>query len=109
MQNVSLRTRRLCALGIIGGGALSAALFLFPSARLKAQQSNPPGAKTATVPLVTGKDITPQGDQTAVGSIPANVVLSPDGRFVLVSSSGTELTSRFSVSGTAKRSPVSDL
>ncbi len=40
------------------------------------------------VPLVTGKLITPQGRQTNVGSFPANLLLSPDGRFVIVTNVG---------------------
>jgi YVTN family beta-propeller protein len=37
---------------------------------------------------VTGKVIVPQGEQTAVGSFPNHLLRSPDGRFILVSSSG---------------------
>ncbi len=42
----------------------------------------------AAVPLVTGKFITPLGRQTNVGSFPANMLLSPDGRFVVVTNVG---------------------
>lgn len=35
-------------------------------------------------PLVTGKWITPEGFQAEVGSMPTNMVLSPDGRFAVV-------------------------
>ncbi len=38
--------------------------------------------------LVTGKFISPAGTQTDVGSFPANMVLSPDGRFVVVTNTG---------------------
>jgi YVTN family beta-propeller protein len=38
--------------------------------------------------LVTGKFITPQGRQTPVGSYPVNLLLSPDGRFVVVTNVG---------------------
>lgn len=40
------------------------------------------------LPLVTGKGITPQGRQTNVGSFPANMLLSPDGRFLVVTNTG---------------------
>lgn len=39
-------------------------------------------------PLSTGKLITPQGRQTPVGSFPANMALSPDGRYVVVTNTG---------------------
>ena len=41
-----------------------------------------------TTRLVTGKRLTPQGQQTDVGSFPANLVLSPDGNYVLVTNTG---------------------
>lgn len=41
-------------------------------------------------PLVTGKAITPQGSQTSVGSFPVNSILSPDGRYVIVTNSGSK-------------------
>ena len=39
-------------------------------------------------PLVTGKMLTPEGQQTNVGSFPDNLALSPDGRFILVTNTG---------------------
>jgi len=42
------------------------------------------------VPLVTGKAITPLGQQTNVGSFPVNAVLSPDGRYVVVTNTGAK-------------------
>ncbi len=38
--------------------------------------------------LSTGKRITPLGSQTGVGSFPANMLLTPDGRFVVVTNTG---------------------
>jgi len=38
--------------------------------------------------LVTGKYISPVGDQVEVGSFPVNIKLSPDGRFIAVSDCG---------------------
>ncbi|BCM91434.1 hypothetical protein IAD21_03306 [Abditibacteriota bacterium] len=43
---------------------------------------------TSPSQLVTGKRITPAGTQTPIGSFPANMVVSPDGRFVLVTNAG---------------------
>jgi YVTN family beta-propeller protein len=51
----------------------------------------PPSAQEAaqeTVPLATGKYITPAGSQTEVGSFPANMLLTPDGRHVVVANTG---------------------
>jgi YVTN family beta-propeller protein len=42
----------------------------------------------APVPLVTGREITPEGRQQGVGSFPANLTLSPDGRFLVVTNTG---------------------
>lgn len=49
-------------------------------------------SSTAQSPLVTGKSILlpPLGTQLNVGSLPMNVVLSPDGRYALVSDMGFE-------------------
>ncbi len=40
------------------------------------------------VPLVTGKLITPVGRQIPVGSFPVNMLLSPDGKYVVVTNAG---------------------
>ena len=40
------------------------------------------------LPLPTGRFITPQGVHTSVGTFPANVALSPDGQFLVVSNAG---------------------
>ena len=42
----------------------------------------------AAVPLPTGKMISPLGSHTPVGSFPANALLSPDGKFLLVTTTG---------------------
>ncbi len=39
-------------------------------------------------PLVTGKRLTPRGSQTNVGSFPANMAMSPDGQFLIVTNVG---------------------
>ena len=39
-------------------------------------------------PLVTGKWITPEGTQQPVGSFPANLALSPDGRYAVATNTG---------------------
>lgn len=43
-----------------------------------------------TIPLVTGKAISPLGRQTNVGSFPVNMALSPDGRYVVVTNTGAK-------------------
>jgi YVTN family beta-propeller protein len=40
------------------------------------------------LPLPTGRFITPQGTQTNVGSFPASMALTPDGRFLVVATIG---------------------
>lgn len=52
--------------------------------------AQPAGNAQEAVPLVTGKFITPQGRQTNVGSFPANMILSPDGRFAVVTNTGSQ-------------------
>jgi len=47
-----------------------------------------PVAAQKPVPLVTGKFISPAGAHTEVGSFPANMLLTPDGRHVVVSNTG---------------------
>ncbi len=42
------------------------------------------GVQFTMRPLVTGKWITPEGQQQAVGSFPTNMAVSPDGKYVLV-------------------------
>ena len=49
---------------------------------------NAPAGPAAPIHLPTGRSITPQGVQTAVGSFPCNMLLSPDGRFVVVTDAG---------------------
>ncbi|HZP80986.1 MAG TPA: alkaline phosphatase family protein [Chthonomonadaceae bacterium] len=53
---------------------------LLPLATAQAQQD--------ATPLVTGKALTPQGKQTNVGSFPANMLLTPNRRFLVVSNTG---------------------
>ncbi len=73
---LSTRAVRLAALGVAFVAALSSIV--------RAQKTPEP----QNIPLVTGKLITPQGRQTNVGSFPANLLLSPDGRFVVVTNVG---------------------
>lgn len=76
----------LTALGIAGTIGFSATL----AARARYKGQVPTAAsQTPGVPLVTGKYLTPQGSQENVGSFPANLVLSPDGKYAVVSSLGT--------------------
>jgi YVTN family beta-propeller protein len=47
-----------------------------------------PPARAKERRLPTGKEITPTGEQTDVGSFPSNMALSPDGRYLIVSDTG---------------------
>ncbi len=62
---------------------LGAVVMLAPHYRAMARQG---GAQDT--PLSTGKLITPQGAQTEVGSLPTDMALTPDGRYLLVTSIG---------------------
>ncbi len=42
-----------------------------------------------SLPLPSGRVITPQMDETSVGSFPVNMVLSPDGKWVVVTNAGS--------------------
>ncbi|BDI29732.1 hypothetical protein CCAX7_17830 [Capsulimonas corticalis] len=64
------------ALAAVGAAAMAAA----PNTPVISSETNPP--------LVTGKQITPEGKQTNVGSFPSNLALSPDGKYILVTNSG---------------------
>ena len=62
---------------------LKACLLVFIVNVILAHQTPPD-----SVPLVTGKRITPQGKQTNVGSYPANMALTPDGKHLVVTNAG---------------------
>ena len=68
--------------------SLSATLLLVLLAALLAS----PMAAAQTQVLITGKSIVspPVGTQVGVGSLPSNMVLSPDGKYALVSDAGFE-------------------
>jgi len=78
--------RTLKALGaVLAGGFLAGGLL--PSSAHAASTSAPTGL--GTTQLVTGKQITPAGTAAAnVGSLPMNMVLTPDGKYALVSDMG---------------------
>ena len=65
-----------CSYPIVSLGAAALALLAVPA--------------TAQNPLVTGKTITlpPVGAQTAVGSLPMNLILTPDGKYAISSDMG---------------------
>lgn len=63
-------------------------LVLIPAAALSLARARQTPAPSPAEPLVTGKSITPEGTHVPVGSFPANLIASPDGRFVVVSSLG---------------------
>src|SRR5438046_1462905 len=46
------------------------------------------GVEPSGTQLPTGKIISPQGTSTDVGSYPANMAVSPDGKFVVVTNTG---------------------
>ena len=62
--------------------------FCGPTPLTAAQPTQAADATASGTLLPTGKTITPQGMQTNVGSYPTTLLLSPDGKFVAVSSLG---------------------
>ncbi len=52
------------------------------AARGRQQDANP------AVPLITGKVITPFGTRAEVGSFPANLAISPDGKWIVATNTG---------------------
>ncbi len=78
-------SRRFFSLALLGGVCLSG----FAGAR-----QTPPAPVPASLPapapifLPTGKQIAPLGSHTPVGSFPANALLSPDGKFLVVTTTG---------------------
>ncbi len=79
LAGVTLATSTIAAQAAPVGPGVS------PAAPLAASSNSVPAASSA---LVTGKLISPIGAQTSVGSFPVNLVLSPDGRFVIVTNIG---------------------
>lgn len=72
------------------------ALMIVPPgilAATRAVQDTLPGTHGNTTRLVNGWTITPAGRQANLGDLPLNSVLSPDGRFLLVSNGGTGIQS----------------
>lgn len=65
--------------------ALLTAVCALAFAAVRSQSS--PSANAP--PLVTGVRLTPSGSQVDVGSFPVNLLLSPDGHFVVVTNSGS--------------------
>lgn len=74
MRLMGIKRRGLVVLGLLGAAV----------AITVGEVSNPGYFRS----LVTGKWITPEGFQTEVGSFPANMVLSPDGKFAVVTNTG---------------------
>ena len=89
MQTLRISAASLAALGATAGAVAAAMQMQAPASPPTGQ----PGARQLrasqpSTPLVTGKRLSPQGVQTPVGSFPSNLALSPDGRFVLVTTLG---------------------
>ena len=67
---------------------LSALAGLALIAGTKTAWSHKQDTSAQTEPISTGKRIAPQGQQTEVGSFPVNMALSPDGKFIAVTTTG---------------------
>ena len=80
----------------IAGIIFIIAAIILPSTILAAAnhiQLNQPGTKGNTTRLVNNWTITPAGTQTPLGDLPLNSVLSPNGRYLLVSNDGAGIQS----------------
>src|SRR5205807_2135779 len=76
------RISRIKALAWVMLGTLCAIAVISLAARGGRKQ------ESGAVPLVTGKEITPQGQQVEVGSFPANMAVSPDSKWIAVTNTG---------------------
>lgn len=72
-------------LGLLGAAGI---LALATGIGLHAGKKARAGRQETLIPLPTGKFITPEGTQINVGSFPANMILTPDGRYVVVTNTG---------------------
>jgi len=89
--NLSMYTRKpLLSLSLV---ALAAVIGVTGWIAARATREQEP-TQPPKIPLITGKFITPLGKQTNVGSYPNNTLLSPDGKYLIVTSLGarTRLT-----------------
>ena len=68
----------------VRGIALAATLAIASLNTAFPQCDNQP----TTMPLPTGKYITPQGSHVGVGSFPVNMAMTPDGRYIVVTNTG---------------------
>ena len=94
--------RRASIVGII----VVIAATILPSTILAATRIahyDQPGTKGNKTRLVNNWTITPAGTQTLLGDLPLNSVLSPDGRFLLVSNDGAGIQSLQVVSTATNR------
>ncbi|WP_338256836.1 beta-propeller fold lactonase family protein [Dictyobacter halimunensis] len=92
LLNVVHGHRRVTAITAI----LLVALAAVPSTIFAAQQGSPsnvPGTHDGRTQLINNWTVTPAGRQTDLGDLPLNSVLSPDGRYLLVSNSGAGVQS----------------
>ena len=71
---------KLLSAAVLAAMGAAAVMAATPKAPTPDTDSHPP--------LVTGKQLTPEGSQTNVGSFPSNLILSPDGKYILVTNSG---------------------
>lgn len=105
-QREALRSRfAFSTIGLLGVASLAVAITEAGREPTRAIARQEARTQTEAVPLVTGKTLTPQGEQQAVGSYPANLAVSPDGKYVVVSSLGRR--SRLTVLDTQTGKPVS--
>ncbi len=83
--------RRVSIVGIV----MIIAATIVPSTILAATHiaQDQPGTRGNTTRLVNNWTITPAGTQTLLGDLPLNSVLSPDGRFLLISNDGAGVQS----------------
>ncbi|WP_157947643.1 bifunctional YncE family protein/alkaline phosphatase family protein [Abditibacterium utsteinense] len=88
-RSANMARKQTLATGILGGAIIALGLTFQAASTAPLPPKSSLAAGGVSSQLVTGKRISPLGTQTSVGSFPANLVISPDGRFVLVTNIGS--------------------
>ena len=84
-------TIRRFALGfvaILAGAAATPRMLTFAQGVMPSANSNPGSQTDGTLLLPNGWKVSPAGKTLAVGTMPLNLVISPDGRYAIVTNNG---------------------
>ena len=85
-HTIIMRTAKFFVLGFSSVAVATIAMWGVVGARARQTALTPP----PPIPLATGQFLTPQGTQTDAGSYPCNALLSPDGKYLAITSLGAK-------------------